>query len=278
VTRFEPLHFRMKRRTNRAALLAKEPAPSGGRTSQYRLLLGDSWMFRRGIRFGIEHGAGDGTNSSARSVVFWYGIGAPLMHETDAIDVGSCDSEALHSYQSDGAAAWLTAFYEGDHDGNLSLPIDFPAGALPPLPGTDPMGESVTDDGRLHPVGSAIRFRIATDPRNAGVVLRRRLDQGVFGQSALVYVDGALAGSWLDPGMNGSKRWADSDFAIPGALSADKSALAIEIEVLPPVEPPLVSFSIPADPLEIAPPSLNLYLTSGWTDFRYDVFSVGESD
>ncbi len=230
---------------------AKEQlGPNLAQTSQYRLMLADPWEFRRGIRLGIEHAAGDGQQTAARSVVFWYGTGKSRLHRTASFAVPA------DNYRGAGSQVTLTSFFEGDHDGNISSPPDYILpGALPPPSGTDPQGESVTATGLLHPVGTRIRFSVPVNPSNHGVVLRRLLDQKVFGQRAAVRVDGRRAGVWFNPGSNSIKRWAESDFVLPGRLTRGKSRVHVGLRVLAPVEPPKDA-------------------TIGWSDFRYTTFSI----
>jgi hypothetical protein len=237
-------------------LTVEEPgsAPATARTSQYRLMLQDPWSFRDGLRLGIEHGAGDGLATAARSVVFWYGDGDRALRKTDAIAVGG---PAYHDTQ--GSPVSLKAFFEGDHDGNVSNPAFdqiFPGAQRPP-PGTesfvDPLGESVTSEGRFHPPGSVIRFGATTTPDNHGMILRRQLDHGTYGERAEVLVNDSPAGVWLTPGLNDSKRWTDSDFAVPASLTAGRSRQAVELHVLP-------SDGAPRG--------------EGWTDFDYRVYSL----
>ena len=220
---------------------AKEQVTSyRARTAQYRLMLSDPWEFRDGIHAGIEHAAGDGQATSNRSVVFWYGDDRRRARETAAFDVPSS------GYQGAGTPVTQTAFFEGDRDGNVSAPPDWVLpGSLPPVSGTDPNGESLTAAGLTHPAGSTLRFTVALDPANRGAILRRLLDQGTFGQRAEVLVDGRPAGVWLTPGDNQSKRWAESDFALPAMLTRGKDRVAIELHVL-----------------------------TAWTDFRYVALSV----
>src|SRR5204862_8034882 len=114
-------------------------------------------------------------------------------------------TSAARYRSTDGNAETLTAFFEGDHDGNVSnfaFDANSQPGSQPPPAGIDPMGESVTGSGLSHPVGSTIDFELAVDPRNQGVVLRRLLDQGTFGQRAELLVAGTDVGTWLSPGDN----------------------------------------------------------------------------
>ncbi len=233
------------------ATTKEQVTPVGAQTSQYRLMLSDPWEFRDGIHAGIEHAAGNGQVTANRSVVFWYAgqDDDRRLRQTAAIDVPSA------GYSGAGTDVTLTAFFEGDHDGNLSPPLDWLVpGSVPPPPGTDPMGESMTEIGRTHRVGATIRFTMTLDPANHGVILRRLLDQGTFGQRAEVLVDGEPAGIWFTPGANPSKRWAESDFALPASLTRGKCRVLIELHVLPPIDPPS---GVP----------------TGWTDFRYVALS-----
>ncbi len=249
----------------------KETTARGdGLTSQYRLLVNDPWPFRAGVRLGLEHGAGDGIPTAIRGVVFWYGNQHSGLRTTDTINVGSRASERKHSYHATGRDPEypLTAFYEGDHDGDLSSPkydLGFIVrsngdpvpglGSQPPPDRTDPMHELITSAGRRHPPGVVITFRLKIDPNNHGVILRRQLDQAVFGQRAVVTANGARVGIWLTPGANTSKRWADSDFFLPASVTAHTNRLSIELQVLP---------SLPTRPRP----------ESGWTDFRYTALTI----
>jgi hypothetical protein len=98
---------------------------------------------------------------------------------------------------------------------------------------------------------------VPLDPANRGAILRRLLDQGTFGQRAEVRVDGQPAGIWFTPGSDASKRWLESDFALPAALTAGRRSIGIELHVLAPLE---------------APPEA----ATGWTDFHYVAFSLIE--
>lgn len=235
-----------------------EDAPRGARASQYRLLLNDSWSFRDGIRLGIEHGAGNSTPVLLRSVTFWYGAPRSQLRRTDRLEIGMVRSEQGHRYRaSQGSRYRLTGFYEGDRDGNVSpTGEDFPAGAQPPRRGADPQHESITGWGRKHRPGGMVKFTLKLSPRNVGVVLRRRLDQAGFQQGAEVTVDGSQVGTWLSPGVNDRKRFADSDFYIPAAITAGRHSISVGLRILRPDAP--------------APARAQI----GWRDFRYDALSI----
>ncbi len=264
--------------------------PDQGRTSQYRLMLQDPWNFRGGIVLAIQHGGGDGLPTDNHSVVFWYGNERQAMEKTDTIDLASPTGTAAANYTSTSSSPeTLTAFYEGEYDGNIAEPagdvaVGFP-GAAPPPPGTDPRRQSVTDSGFTHPPGSTISLHVRIDPHNNGVLLRRRLDQATFQQQAKVLVDGTPAGIWFTPaatadtysvGFDIWKRWADSDFAIPARLTAGKSRLSIELQVLTPSFVPSGKWNAAwgPDPAYVATAYGDGPLPDGWTDFRYTVFSI----
>lgn len=237
---------------------AKEDVfPGVGRTAQYRLMLSDPWSFRDGVHFGIEHAAGDGEQTASHSVVYWYGIGRRALRQTDTFDVADAAAATAAGYNgATGAPTRLTAFFEGDRDGNVSSAADnVIAGSQPPPAGSDPMGEALTMTGLSHGAGAVIRFNAALDPANHGAILRRLLDQGTFGQRAEVFVGGTSVGTWFTSGSNTSKRWLESDFRLPAAVTAGRAKVMIELHVLPPVDPPAGA------PVR-------------WTDYRYTTLSM----
>lgn len=122
----------------------------------------------------------DGTFLSA---VYYYHTPKKFLELTDSIDVGKADSESAHNYRADGtegrARARLqtdTAAYEGNFD------------------------TLITDDGRWTDKGSS--FTVKINPDNAGVRLRRRINQMAYHQELDVYVDGKQAGTWFEQGGN----------------------------------------------------------------------------
>jgi hypothetical protein len=242
------------------ATAKEDVGPGRARTSQYRLMLADPWSFRSGIHLGIEHGGGNFEQASIHSVVYWYGARRPALRRTDGFDVADRSAAAAGYTYTGGTPASLTAFFEGDRDGNVSAPTDFVyLGSLSPPPGSDPMGESFAASGYSHPVGASIGYRATLDPANRGAVLRRLTDQATFGQRAAVTIDGQPAGIWLVPGANTSKRWLESDYAIPAELTAGRRQITVGLHVLPPLDPP-------AD------------AAVGWTDYRYVTLSRGATE
>jgi hypothetical protein len=123
--------------------------------------------FGRNARIQLEHG---GTNESTQhyeTVAYWYGIPAPSLIRTDELIVGDEKSERAHSYHSPGASApyELTSRYEWGPDTIAGEEI-YPA---------------QRDKGRK--TKTASEFTLKIDPRNYGVLLRRK--RGVAGPCAL---------------------------------------------------------------------------------------------
>jgi hypothetical protein len=73
-------------------------------------------------------------------------------------------------------------------------------------------------------------FRVAIDPANEGVRLRRTADIALGRQSANVLVDGHLAGIWYTPDINPTLRFADLDFEIPALLTAGRDTIRITLD------------------------------------------------
>ncbi len=168
--------------------------------AMYRLQLGDAVPFTTGLRFGIEHGPQDDYQVDASSTAFLYTRPDLTSRATDTLVIGDAASRTAHGYTESGAASQyaLTSSYEGDDD-----------------------TETVT--GQVRATGGAVSFRLAVDPGNDGVRIRRTSDQNAGYQSAAVTVDGANAGTWTQPLGNTVQRWLDDELTIPPALTAGKS-------------------------------------------------------
>ncbi len=177
-------------------------------TAAYRFFLADAVPFRRSIVVSIQHGPYDNTNRTSASMLAYY-YERPTSQEvlTDQLDVGKVPSEQSHHYVI-GAQ-------------------DFSGRNVYTYEGTA-QGRKVADDGRGDRGSSKFTMRIASN--NQGVDLRRRLDQGIANQSANVYVDGRLVGTWLMAGSNPYHRWADSDFIIPAGYTRNQTSINVKIQ------------------------------------------------
>jgi hypothetical protein len=157
----------------------------------------------------IQHGGQSDIISNYRSLAFAYLRKSPALTRTDSIDLGHTESEKAHGYQASngGPATELSAYPEGEHFETISKAT-----------------------GRYH-TGGEIRFRVAVDPANNGVRLRRRIDQKSPRQKALVYVDGRYAGCWYRGYANEHLRWSDDDFEIGSGFSRGRKSLDIRLVV-----------------------------------------------
>lgn len=88
-------------------------------------------------------------------------------------------------------------------------------------------GENVTRHGFV--VGESVNMTVAVQPQCAAIVLQRDFDSSYPNQGALVFVDGAFAGVWFDPGANPFFRIDQSQLALPPALTAGKARLALSM-------------------------------------------------
>ncbi|MEV4755502.1 DUF2961 domain-containing protein [Micromonospora sp. NPDC049559] len=174
--------------------------------SMYRLQIGDAVAYTSGFRMGIEHGPQNDYPVRESSTAFLYTRPEVVGRSTDTLTVGDAASRGAHGYTESAAASEyrLPAVYEGDDD-----------------------HDTVTDAVRA--TTGAVTFRLAVDPGNQGVRLRRSSDQNSAYQSATVTVDGAAAGTWLQPLGNTAQRWLDDEFPLPATLTGGKSSITVRL-------------------------------------------------
>jgi hypothetical protein len=202
--------------------ITKIPGPA----CYYRFHLEAPIPFYSALDARIQHGGMSNIVSQYRSLGFCYLRRRPVLRQTDFIDVADTVSERQHAYQAAGST--LTGELEASYEGNA-------------------MGTLIRDSGRSHP-GGEIAFTVATDPANAGVRLRRRLDQNTPRQAADVYVNNHFAGTWYHADQNPYLRWYDSDYDLPADLTRGKAELKIRLAVK------------------------TGQGAGAWTDFRYEAF------
>jgi hypothetical protein len=241
--------------------------------SGYRFLLADLMPFGRNARICLEHGGTNESTEHYETVTYWYGTPSPFLRQTDELRVGDAQSEQTHRYHSPDASApyEITSRYEWgvDHVGGREV---FPA---------------LTDRGRS--TTGTSEFTVRLEPRNLGVLLRRKLDYRFPNQRAEVFVadaspgqDGEApawqpAGVWYLAGSNtcvysnpkeelgatrhlvrtSNRRFRDDEFLVPRALTAGRSAVRIRVRFTP-VKKPL----FPGHPV----PDL------AWSELRYTVY------
>jgi hypothetical protein len=162
--------------------------------SAYRFLLADLMPFGKNATIRLEHGALDDSKEHYETVTYWYGLPTASVIKTDELVVGDKVSEHRHSYVSPGATQpyTLVSRYEWGPDHVAGTEI-YPATA---------------DRGRTTTTTS--EFTLNIDPKNVGVMLRRKLDYAYLNQRAEVYIKDARdlradwqpAGIWYTAGSN----------------------------------------------------------------------------
>jgi hypothetical protein len=165
--------------------------------------------FHRAIDARIQHGGLSHVRSNYRSLAYCYLRRQPTLHQTDFLDVGNATSEAAHQYRA--TQSELTGTIEANPEGNY-------------------FATTVLGCGRRHS-GGEITFSVAIDPRNEGVRLRLRLDQGSPRQTADVYIDGEYGGCWYHGYQNEHLRWFDSDLDIHPDHTRGRDALDVKLVV-----------------------------------------------
>ncbi|HZE98107.1 MAG TPA: DUF2961 domain-containing protein [Planctomycetota bacterium] len=237
--------------------------------SAYRFLLADLMPFGRRAKIHLEHG---GTNTSAEHyecVTYWYGSPGAALVKTDEFQVGDEASEKAHGYASPDASApeELASRYEWGPDS---------IGGKEVYPAT-------TERGRR--TRGSSEFRLALDPDNLGVLLRRKLDYSFPNQRAEVFVadegstDWRSAGVWYLAGSNtciysdakgelgatqhnvqtSNRRFRDDEFLVPRALTKGRRAIRVRVKFAP-VDRALY----PGHPYPVEP---------AWSELRYTAYS-----
>jgi len=234
--------------------------------SAYRFLLADLMPFGKNALIRLEHGGRNESTQHYETVTYWYGLPAPSLIRSDELKVGDTTSERDHRYSSPDASPpyEISSRYEWGVD-TLNGAEVYPA---------------ERDSGRTTRTASEFTLRI--DPRNVGVMLRRKLDYAFPNQRAEVYVQQKaawkLAGIWYLAGSNtdvysypkdelgaalhvvqtSNRRFRDDEFLIPRELTKGQSAVRIRVKFTP-VPIPL----FPGRPL----PEL------AWSEMRYTAYS-----
>jgi hypothetical protein len=241
--------------------------------SAYRFLLADLMPFGRNARIQLEHGGTNESTEHYETVTYWYGTPSPTLVQTDELRVGDVASETVHRYVSPNASApyEITSRYEWgvDHAGGKEI--------YPP----------VTDRG--HSMTGTSEFTLKVQPKNFGMLLRRKLDYAFPNQRAEVFVADASkgqeakdlswqpAGVWYLAGSNtcvysnprgelgatqhivqtSNRRFRDDEFLVPRDLTEGRTAIRVRVRFTP-VRRPL----FPGRPL---PPL-------GWSELRYTAY------
>jgi hypothetical protein len=238
--------------------------------SAYRFLLADLMPFGKNAVIRLEHGGVNESTQHYETVTYWYGLPAASLVQTDELKIGDESSERQHQYASPDASPPydITSRYEWGPD-TLQGQLIYPA---------------ETDRGRT--TKTASEFTLKIDPRNLGVMLRRKLDYQFPNQRAEVYVadarspkpDWKPAGVWYLAGSNtcvfsfppgelgatqhvvqtSNRRFRDDEFLIPRDLTAGRSSIRVRVKFTPVLTPLYPGYLLP----ELA-----------WTEIRYTAYS-----
>lgn len=236
--------------------------------SAYRFLLSDLFPFGRNARITFEHGGEDRSVEHYQSVTFWYGRRGSFLKPTDTLHVGDPADEKKHEYVSPTASdvQTLSSRYECglDHmDGQELFP-------------------ETTDTGRY--MTGTSTFVLNLEPRNLGVMLRRKFDYQFPNQCARVSVADAApnapwkeVGTWYTAGSNrviysnprgelgktehnvqvSNRRWREDEFLLPRDATAGRSSIRVKIDCAPRNIP-----LFPGDALA----------QQAWSEYRYSAY------
>jgi hypothetical protein len=213
--------------------------------SAYRFLLADLFPFGKNARITLEHGGTNESKEHYETVTYWYGLPGASLVKSDELHVGDVASEKAHGYRSPDAGApyEIDSRYEWgvDHLGGREI---FP---------------TQRDVGRV--MRGQSDFVLRVDPKNVGVMLRRKLDYQYPNQRAEVLVADASggaapreedfkpAGVWYLAGSNtcvfsrpkgeldgpahtvqtSNRRFRDDEFLLPLGLTKGRSAIAVRV-------------------------------------------------
>lgn len=181
--------------------------------SQYRVFGDDGVRWEDGLRFKIEHGGGDENDDQlSTSTPFWYAAPAGLLL-TDSIEPANPASRKAHRMHGSMQSRSLTAYYEGERDGNAVIstaPLLF-GGAEYPAPPPEQSPESVTAQGVFSEGPLSFDAQLARE--NCGAMLRLLVD-GASRNEVQVAVDGRHRGTWSVREPNTSKRWRSDDLGL----------------------------------------------------------------
>jgi hypothetical protein len=246
--------------------------------SAYRFLLADMMPFGRNAIIHLEHGGTDDSTEHYRTVTYWYGLPAASLVRTDRLQIGDPASEHAHHYYSPNASApyAITSLYDAGVDTFKGKVV------YPPT----------TDQGRK--TTGTSEFMLKIDPKNRGVMLRRKLDYQFPNQRAEIFVANVEktqnrppawkpAGIWYTAGSTtwvssnpgpelgptqhhvhtSNRRFRDDEFLLPLNLTTGRSAIRVRVKFTP------VHRSLyPRAP----EPELT------WSEIRYDAYSYIKPD
>jgi D-arabinan exo alpha-(1,3)/(1,5)-arabinofuranosidase (non-reducing end) len=231
--------------------------------------LGDLMPFGRNAVIRLEHGGENQSTEHYQTVTYWYGLPSPSLVQTDELKIADPGSEKAHGYHSPNASApyEIISRYEWGVD-TLEGKEVYPAHME--------RGRKTT---------SASEFIMKLDPRNVGVLLRRKLDYQFPNQRAEVFVaDGRSgnpkwhrAGVWYLAGGNtcvysnpkaeldaaehrvetSNRRFRDDELLVPRKLTEGRTSIRVQIQFTPVTRPLFPGQAVP----ELA-----------WSEIKYSAY------
>ncbi|MDB6056571.1 MAG: hypothetical protein JWO95_415 [Verrucomicrobiales bacterium] len=229
--------------------------------SAYRFLLADLMPFGKDAVIRLEHGGNNESTEHYQTVTYWYGINHPTISRTDSLQIGDAESEKSHNYNSPDASApyTITSYFERGVDHINGKEVFAPT----------------TDTARSTRTFS--EFTLKLNPKNVGVMLRRKLDYSFPNQRAEVFIDNKPAGIWYTAGGNicvysnpkdelgatehkletSNRRFRDDEFLLPLELTKGRNEIRVRVNFTP-VEIPFY----PGGPIH----------EPAWTEMRYDAY------
>jgi hypothetical protein len=242
--------------------------------SAYRFLLADLMPFGRSAKICLEHGGTNESTDHYETLTYWYGAPTATLVETDNLQIGEANDEQRHKYASPSASAPYSI------NSRYELGVDTLKGKEV-YPATSDVGRKTT---------GASEFTLQIDPKNVGVMLRRKLDYMYPNQRAEVFVADAApekpaknlnwkpAGIWYTAGSNtcvysnpgpelgaaqhivqtSNRRFRDDEFLLPLNLTKGRNALRIRVKFTPVAIPLYPGYPLP----ELA-----------WSEIHYTAFS-----
>jgi hypothetical protein len=216
----------LSRATHGAGLFLTTADGSPAR-SQYRVFGADGYRWEDGIRFAVEHGGGDESEGGTTASTAWWYAGERRLRPTDELRPGNRRSAKQHRLRGRVAERVLTAYFEGDRDGDTADTSEVLSGGTAyPAPPAAKSPESVTRAGVAF--ARPVSFRLAVGRGNCGVVLRRLLDAETQ-TTVTVSVDGRRVGPWPVTEANPAKRWLTDDFALAARYTRGKRHIRVRL-------------------------------------------------
>jgi hypothetical protein len=251
--------------------------------SAYRFLIADYMPFGRNARIHLEHGGENLSTEHYQTVTYWYGAPAPSLLKTDTLKIGDLQDEKAHKYSSPDASEPYS--FASRFEWGVDTIKVREAGADPKSPPREQEVYPAESDFGRKTTGPS-EFTLKIDPRNLGVMLRRKLDYSFPNQRAEIHVKGLHsrwepAGIWYLAGGNtciysnpreelgatqhnvqtSNRRFREDEFLLPLRLTQGRSSIQVRVKFTP-VRVPL----FPGHPLsELA-----------WSEMRYDAYCFVE--